>query len=74
MKEALDKISILGSFLIVFSILFLIQNLTIGQIEGVKDITIFKVIHLKDIVFVAISLLIISKFVVFYLPDRSDLD
>lgn len=71
MNRFLDILSFLGLFLTVFGILFLIQNLTFGQIPGFKDVIVFKVLHLKDLLFTASSLFIISKYVVFEAPKRN---
>jgi hypothetical protein len=70
MNRFLDVISILGSFMVVFGVLFLIQNITLGQISVFNSIIVFKIFYLKDLIFTAISLTIINKYVTFYIPDR----
>lgn len=70
MNKTLNILSLVGSFLIVFGILFLIQTLTLGQIPFLKDVTVFSYFYFKDLLFTATSLLIILKFVGFYIPDR----
>lgn len=71
MNKILDIVSIIGSFLIVFSLLFLIQELTFGQINSFRNVIVFNFLHLKDLVFTATSLLFIAKFIRFYTPDRT---
>lgn len=70
MNRILDILSVTGSFLIAFGILFLIQDISIGQIPGFKDLIVFKIIPFKYLVFTASSLLIILKFIDFYVPKR----
>lgn len=70
MNKFLDIISVLGSFMVVFGMLFLIQNVTLGQISGFKSVIVFKVFYLKDLIFTAISLWVIAKYVTFYIPNR----
>ena len=71
MNRFLDILSFIGLFCIVFGILFLVQNLTFGQIGWFRNIIVFKAIHLKDLVFAATSLFVISKYVNFEAPERN---
>jgi hypothetical protein len=70
MNKLLDVISVLGSFMVVFGILFLIQNITLGQICEFKSIIVFRIFYLKDLIFTATSLWVIAKYVTFYIPKR----
>lgn len=71
MNKLLNIISILGSFMIVFGTLFLVQNETLGRIEYLKTTKVFyNYIYIKDLIFTATSLLFILKFINFYIPDR----
>lgn len=56
--------------MIVFGLLFFIQEITIGQLPFLKNVVVFNFVHLKDLIIVAISLLFILKFVDFYIPQR----
>jgi len=71
-KGLLNILSIMGSFFIIFGLLFLIQEYTIGQIAVLKNLHVFNIILFKDLLFTASSLLFILKFVDFYLPNRGD--
>lgn len=70
MNKILNILSITGSFLIVFGILFLSQDLTIGRIDFLEHTIIFKYFQFKTLLFTATSLLFILKFVDFYVPNR----
>lgn len=73
MNRLLNILSVVGSFLIVFGILFLIQNETIGRIAALKNIKVFGgFLYLKDLIFTATSLLFILKFIDFYVPKRNE--
>lgn len=66
MNKMLDKLSLLGLFFIVFSILFLLQFCIIGSV-----IFYGKFILAKTILFTLSSLIFITKFVKFHTPKRS---
>ena len=70
MNKLLNIISIFGSFLIVFGSLFLIQDVAIGRIRFLNKLMIYDVLPFKYLLFTASSLLIISKYVRFYKPNR----
>lgn len=71
MNKLLNILSVLGSFLVVFGILFYVQDETIGRIEILKKTKVFcNFIYFKDLLFTATSLLFILKFITFYIPDR----
>ena len=70
MNKALNILSILGSFMIVFGVLFLIQNETLGRIKLLNEIVIFKVIKFEYLLFTATSILFINYFIEFSVPKR----
>jgi hypothetical protein len=71
-NKALDILSLIGSFLVVFGILFLIQDQSVGRINFLKQLTVFEVIRFKHLLFAATSIFFILRYIKFYLPDRSD--
>jgi len=70
LKNLLNILSVSASFIVVFGILFLIQEYTLGQIEYVKDLIAFDIIPMRYLVFTATSLIFILKFIEFYIPKR----
>jgi hypothetical protein len=56
----------INSFLLVFGLLYLILNYTIGLIPLLKRFTIADIIYWKDIFFVAIALFISIRFFNFH--------
>lgn len=70
MNKLLNIISLIGSFLIVFGTLFLLQDITIGKNDYVKNLIVYNFIPFKYLVFTATSLLIILNFIDFYIPKR----
>ena len=72
MNKLLNIISVIGSFLIVFGVLFLVQDITIGKIDYVKSLIVYNFLPFKYLVFTATSLLIILRFVDFYIPKRGE--
>lgn len=68
MNDVLNMVSVAASFTVVFMILYLIQNYTIGQIKSFRRIVIFERFYLKDLIFSAVALLLIYFFVDFVLP------
>lgn len=71
MGKVLNVLSLMGSFMVVFGMLYLCLNFTIGQLPIFRSIIVFRYFYLKDFVIVAIALQLISRYVTFYLPDRS---
>jgi hypothetical protein len=69
-NKALNVLSLIGSFLIVFGILFLIQDQTVGRIPYISRPLFLNTVRLKDLIFTATSLLFILKFIDFYIPKR----
>lgn len=67
MNEILNAISVFGSFLIVFSLLYFIQYYTIGYLPVFKKVIKGK-ISVGDIVFPLVALSCIIIFVDFYRP------
>jgi hypothetical protein len=70
MNKLLNILSLIGSFLIVFGILFLLQDITIGQIYFIKKLIVYNFIPFKYLLFTATSLLLIFKYIGFYIPNR----
>lgn len=70
MNRLLDILSIVGSFLIVFGTLFLLQDITIGRLYFLKKLIVCNILPFKYLVFTASSLLIILKYIDFYIPTR----
>ena len=70
MNKLLNIVSIFGGFLIAFGFLFLIQDVTIGRIHFLNKLMIYEILPFKYLLFTASSLLIISKYVRFYKPNR----
>jgi hypothetical protein len=70
MNKILNILSVIGSFLIVFGLLFLIQDLTIGKLEVFQHVIILQIIKVKYLLFTVTSLLFITKFISFQVPNR----
>lgn len=68
MKEVLNIISIIASFVVVFTTLFAVQEYTIGLLPIFKRKLIFKKLYLKELIFSFSSLLLILLFVEFIKP------
>lgn len=56
--------------MIVFGTLFLIQDLTIGQLRFLDDKIVFNILPFKYLLFTATSLIFILKAINFYIPER----
>ena len=67
MRTVLNLISMAGSFTVAFMVLYFIQYYTIGMIPKFKTMTLGRV-YLKDIVFFFVSVFLIRRFLVFYMP------
>jgi hypothetical protein len=72
MIKVLNIISLIGSFLIVFGIVFLLQSQTIGKLPILRDLIVFKIFKFQDLLFTATTLLFILKFIDFYIPSRKN--
>ncbi len=68
MKESLNIISIIASFVVVFTTLFVVQEYTIGLLPIFKRRMIFNKFYLKEFIFSLTSLLLILLFVEFIKP------
>jgi hypothetical protein len=51
----LEKVRKINSFLLVLSLIYIIQNYTIGQIPIIKDIVVFEIFNLKELLFIVSS-------------------
>lgn len=67
----LDTLSYFSCFLIVFSLLFILQKYSIGLIPGITEITIFGKLYLYELVFSVNSLIIILKYFKFSSPYQN---
>ncbi len=67
MRVALNSISFAASFTVAILTLYFIQYFTIGMIPKLRHWT-WKRIYVKDVIFVAVALLVIITFFDFYLP------
>jgi len=70
MKRLLDTISVVGSYMVIFGVVFLVQDVTLGKISFLHDTILFGIFRLKDILFVATSILFIFNFVEVNKPRR----
>ena len=59
----IEKIKFYNSFILSFGIIYMILNLTVGQLQFLKSLYILKPILLKEILFLALS--ISSNFLIF---------
>ena len=64
----LHTASILGSYSLAFSIVFFIQNFTIGKIYNINKIIIFDKFYLSECIFIITSILIVKKYIKPYSP------
>lgn len=71
MNRFLNILSIGGTFLVLFGLLFSAQELTLGSISFLRDTIICEVFRLKDLLFSATTLILIFSFIRFYYPRRS---
>ena len=55
MKDLLNSISVLATFVTIIGLIYLLLDNTIGRYERLKEATIYKTIYLKDVVFVVIA-------------------
>lgn len=67
----LNILSKLGSILVVFSMLFILQYISIGQIPIINNIVIFNKFYLCDILFVIFSLILTLKYTTVHSPYES---
>lgn len=62
-RKTLSFISKAGTFMVVFSSLWLVQYFTLGYIPWLRDAIIFELFYLKEVLFIATSLLLMALFV-----------
>lgn len=67
MNEMLNAVSVLGSFLVVFSLLYFVQHYTLGYLSVFRK-EINGKISIGDVIFPLVSLTLIFFFVDFYQP------
>jgi uncharacterized membrane protein YkgB len=68
MKEILNSISVLTTFVTTVGIIYILLNESVGKIRGFRSISIGKNLLLKDILFLIVALLLIQRYVTFYKP------
>lgn len=71
MNKFLNILSIIGSLSIVFGILFLIQDQTIGRIQFFRETIVWGMLPFKYLIFTATSLIFMLKYVDVYIPNRN---
>lgn len=67
MKIILNIISLTASFSVAFMVLYFVQYYTIGMIPRFKNLVLGR-FFVKDLVFTIIALVLIHRFLKFYLP------
>jgi hypothetical protein len=67
----IDRIKILNMYILIFSLLFIIQKYTIGLISQFKSITLFHKYYLYEIIFALNAVLIIKFFVKINLSKKN---
>lgn len=70
LRKVLDGIAVVNLYVLAFCILFLIQEYTIGQIPWLRSLTLFNKVYTHDILFSAISIAIIVRYVRAYPPEH----
>jgi hypothetical protein len=70
-KKILNILSLVGMCMIVWGVIFLLQNLVLGSIPFLRDSIIFGAFRLKDVLFSVIAFLIVSQIVTFHKPHNS---
>lgn len=68
----LNLLSHFTCFLVVFSLVFIIQKYTLGFIPGFMKIVIFKKIYLFELTFASVSIFIIYHFFNFSSPYKTN--
>lgn len=73
MKDLLNSISIIATFVTSIGIIYLLLNNTVGRIGKLREVVLFKAIQLKDVLFVTVALaiivtLLIFRIITFYKP------
>lgn len=68
--KAVDRISIINSYILVFCILFVVQKYTIGMIPGFRQLTLFGLVYLHEVIFAIVAVFVISRFVKIGAPTR----
>lgn len=70
LRKVLDSIAVANLYVLVFCILFLIQEYTIGQIPWLRSLTLFNKVYTHDILFLATSIVIIVRYIRVYPPEH----
>jgi len=68
--RVLDILSLAGSFMVAFGLLVYVQILLFGWIPYLKNTAFMGFVNLRDLVFSAVALVLINRFISFYIPRR----
>jgi hypothetical protein len=69
LKKSLHVISMVGTYMMLFGFIFLIQQLTIGMIPFIRDLEIYG-LPVPSIIFVTLTILFINKFITISSPYK----
>jgi hypothetical protein len=69
--KIIDRIKIINMYILIFSLLFILQKYTIGLIPQFKSITFFGKFYLYEIIFALNTVFIIKFFVKVDLPKKN---
>lgn len=69
--KILDKAKVINMYILIFSLLFILQKYTLGFIPHLKEIVIFNKLYLYEILFAAIAIIFILLFVRAGVPKKN---
>jgi hypothetical protein len=70
MKKLLNIIRVVNMYVVVFSLLFILQKYTLGNIPHLKAIIVFNKFHLYEVLFAINALIFIKLFVKIGIPKN----
>ena len=71
MRRVLQVVSALGTFFVLFCVLFFAQNYTLGLIPAIRNTIVFHHFYLGELIFTGTSIMIILIFFRISAPKRS---
>lgn len=71
MKKLLNVIRVINMYIVIFSLLFILQKYTLGDIPHLKAITIFNKLYFYEILFAVNSIVFIKLFVKVGIPKNN---
>ncbi len=71
-KKILHYISVTGTFMFIYGVIYMILRYTVGLIPFIKNTLLFGVFPLEIPLFIVSTLLIIRKFIRFSSPYRQE--